>query len=103
MLCPSSNTLSILSPLVVHTVAVVFQQCLAEAVDRPERGAQVVRDGLGEGFQFLVGGFQLAGALGDALLQFCVQLEDLIFGPLALANVALNRHPYIAIVGALQR
>jgi len=35
-----------------------------------------VRDGIGESFQFFVGGFELGGAFADALLEFFIEFSD---------------------------
>ena len=48
----------------------VLLQHLHEAQDMAQRRAQIMRDGITERFQFLVGGLQLRRAFGDALLQF---------------------------------
>ncbi len=45
----------------------------AEAVDRAQRRAQVVRHRVGEGLELLVGRAQLAGALEHALLELLVE------------------------------
>ena len=58
--------------------AVFLEQDLGETVHRPQRGAQIVRYGIGEGFQFAVGGFQLRRAQEYTLLQFRVQPADLL-------------------------
>ena len=64
---------------------------LEEAADVPERGAQVVRDRIGEGLELGVRGLELHGALGDALLELLVQPADdrlaLPLGELALGDV----------------
>ena len=64
-----------------------------QADDKAQRGAQIVGDGIAEGFQFLVGGLQLGRAFGDALFQVGVEPADFVIRALALgdvADVALN-------------
>src|SRR6266852_5733729 len=56
---------------------VLFEQNARETVDRPQRGAQVMRDGVTERIQLLVRGFK-----GDTVLL------DFLFRPLALRDVA---------------
>src|SRR6266567_2309953 len=62
-------------------------QNAGECINVTQGGAQVVGDRIGEGLQFLVGGGQLGGAILDALLQFGVHAEDLLFSPLAFGDV----------------
>ena len=56
---------------------------LAEAVDGPQGGAQVVGDGIGETLQLLVGGLQLSRAHDDAFLQLTLESPEFVIGPLA--------------------
>jgi len=48
-----------LAHIAVGAEGVVLQHDAPEAVDAPQGGAQVMRDGVAEGFQFLVGGGEL--------------------------------------------
>ena len=57
---------------------VFFEQDLRETVDCPQRRAQVVRDGVGEGFEFSVGGFKFFGALTNSLLKFIVERANFL-------------------------
>ena len=50
--------------------------------------AQVVGDGVGEGFEFLVGGGQFGSAHLDAMLEVGIEFEDLIFEAFAFGDVA---------------
>ena len=61
--------------LFVQLRSMLLLEDAGEAVHRPQRRPQVVRDRAGEGFQFLVRGFQLRGSLADPLLQGFVQLQ----------------------------
>ena len=59
----------------------------------PQRRPQVVRDGVAESFELLIGSLQLRRAFDDALLQLGVQVQNLrlCLHPLAdVANVALD-------------
>src|ERR1700730_13500451 len=53
----------------------------------PQWSAQIVSNRIGEGFQFLVGGFELCGALNYALLQFLVEATDFLYRSLPLSYV----------------
>jgi hypothetical protein len=66
---------------------IVFQQNARKAIHGLQRRAQVVRDGAGEGFHLLDGGFQLCGALNDALFKVLVEFADLLLCLLALSDV----------------
>src|SRR5207245_9055874 len=55
---------------VVELLLVVFVQRLAESLDCAQWGSQVVRDGVRECLQFLVGGLELQTAPHDFLLGF---------------------------------
>ena len=59
----------------------------AEAVDGAQRRAQVVRDGVGEGFQLFVRAGQLARAPRHARLQGAVEREHLGLGAQAVGDV----------------
>jgi hypothetical protein len=52
-----------------------------------KRAPQIVRNGIGKGFQFLVGGFEFGGAFLDALLEFFIELADLLLGAAAANGV----------------
>ena len=58
-----ADPVQIVVALLVQLIGITGQQGGAKAVHGAQRGAQVVRDGVGEGFQFLVGGLELGGAL----------------------------------------
>ena len=59
-----------------------------EAADVAERRAQVVRHGVGEGLELLVGRVELGGASPDALLELGVEATDLLLRPHARGDVA---------------
>ncbi len=65
----------VLALLILHLLAPLVEQ-LHEAGDVPERGAQIVRHGIAEGFQFLIGGLDLC----HMPLQLRVQFVDHRFG-----------------------
>ncbi len=58
-----------------------------EAVDRAQRGAQVVGDGVAESLEFAHGGFELRGPLPDPQLELGGQPAQLVLGTLALGYV----------------
>ena len=60
---------------------VVLFEGQAEAVDSAEGSAEVVRDGVAEGFELAIDSLQLGGAERDPLFQRCVERTDL-FGSL---------------------
>ena len=53
----------------VKLVGIIIEQGLAEAVNRPQRRPQVVGGRIREGFQLLIGCFELRGALAQLLNQ----------------------------------
>src|SRR5581483_109966 len=69
---------------------VILLQDAREAINRTERRAQVMRDGIGKRLQLLVGGSELQGPQSDALFEFLVQLSDFFFDPFALSDVAIH-------------
>ena len=71
----------------VEAVGVAFAEDPAEALDRAQRRAQVVRHAVGEGFQFAVGLAELARARGHAGLQRPVERLHRILGAHALGHV----------------
>jgi hypothetical protein len=76
---PRSGALQILFSLIVEPVGVVLKQGLAEAVDGPQRRAQIMRHRVGERLEFLVGGFEL-----------CAPPENIVFGALALLHLVVD-------------
>ena len=81
------DPVEVVAALVVQAVRAVAEQGLAEAVDGPQRRAQVVGDGVGERLQLLHRLRQLRGALADALLELGVQRADLLVRGAALRHV----------------
>src|SRR6266568_4513077 len=67
--------------------AELLVQNASESINVTQGRAQYVGDRIGEGLQFLVGGGQFGGAILDAMLQFGVHVEDLLFCPLAFGDV----------------
>ena len=55
-----------------------FLQHLNETVDMPQRRAQIVRNGIGKGLEFLVRHFQQIGALLERFVQFLDVLSRLL-------------------------
>ncbi len=56
-------------------------------MQRRERTAQVVRNGIRKSFQFLVGSFQLGGAFPDPLFKFFVQPAEFLLQTLPLDGI----------------
>ena len=73
--------------VLVEPVAVILEEDPAEAVQAAQRRAQVVRDGIGEGFQLGHGGLQVGGARLDTPLQRGVEFADLAFAQVALGDI----------------
>ncbi len=72
-----AHAAQVIAPLVVELVRVVLEEGLAEAVDAPQRGAQIVGDRVAERLQLAAG--RLGGLLG---------LRQRPLGALALGDVA---------------
>jgi len=81
--------------LFVEGSAGVFGEEGGEAVDVAERGAEVVGDGVGEGFELLVGDFE-AGVLE---LEVAVELADAGVRAFALGDVADDGEHFGTLVG----
>ena len=73
---PGADALDIVAADLVDCIRVVLFEGEREAIDGAERSAQIVRDGVGEGFQFPVGVFELGGALPDAFFEGDVELVN---------------------------
>ena len=78
--------------LAVEPVAVVLQQREAEAVERAQRRAQVVRHGVAEGLELGVGGLERVRALAHAALEAPVQRLELALGLAARGLLAAGLH-----------
>ena len=73
--------------LFVKLSTVSFEQAVTESIDAPQRGAQIVRNRIGEGCQFLVGSRELGFAGGYPLFQFGVEPEELLFRSLTFGDI----------------
>src|SRR5712671_878374 len=71
----SGNTVQMVKGLLIERRAGILFQELNKTTEMAQRCAQVVRDGVAEGFQFLIGGGELSGAK----VQVRVELDDLGF------------------------
>ncbi len=76
--------------LLGHLLGKVLEQRLAEAVDRAQRRAQVVRHRIAERLELGVGRLQLDGALLDARFQLGVEPQHFFLGAAPLAHLALG-------------
>ena len=85
-LAGATNALEVILTGLIQPIGIVLQHGLAEAIDAPERGAQVVRDRVAERLQLLVRGPQLRGLLAEIL----VEPRDLLLVALALADLRLE-------------
>src|SRR6185369_11376144 len=68
------NLVEVFARLYLKFVAIIFNQCFAEAAHCPERRTQVVRDRVGKGLQFLVGALELR----YGMIQFLIQQFNLV-------------------------
>ena len=74
------------SPLGIERLSTILEQRMAEAVNAAERRAEVVRDGIGNGFELFVGSFQLEGAFVDAAVEVVVRFYQIGMAELDLAQ-----------------
>ena len=77
--------------LALQLAAEILLKRLAEADHGAKRRAQVMRNGVGETVQFLVGGGEYGGAFDHALFQVGVDAVDIRFGAFPLLDVFHNR------------
>ena len=66
----------------------VLLKQLGKACHVPQRRAQVVRYGVGEGLELLVARIELHGALG----KFVIELPNFVLSPFALGEVVVRFH-----------
>jgi hypothetical protein len=81
------DALEVVIGLGIDVVHVILDQDTGEALNGAQRGTQVVRDRIGEGFEFLVGRLELGGAFEDAPFEISVQSADFFLGLLTRRNV----------------
>ena len=77
---------------------------VGEASDGVERAAQIVRDGVGEGFELTVGGAQFGSPLLNALLKLVARFSQSGFALLNLLQhvvEGLGKHRHFNAVGGL--
>ena len=74
----------------IELVVIIFQQCLAEAIDASERCTKIVGHRVRKRFEFPVRGFELGSAVMHALLEFKVELAEIFFSPFPLLNFSLH-------------
>ena len=82
-----ANTVKVLAPLLIKTLAAIFQQCEAPSIDAAKGGTQIVRNGMGEGLQFMVGRFQFRRPRTHPLLQFSIEPVEFLFRLFALGDI----------------
>ena len=75
-----ANAHQVLTPSVIKLVAAILQQGVAPTVNSAQGSAQVMGNGVGKGFELLVGDFQLGSAAMDALFQLGVEQADFFLG-----------------------
>ena len=63
-------------PFGIQAVGMIFQEDPGETVNGPEGGPEVMGDGVGKTFQFLVDRLQLGRAPLDPLFQLFIELAD---------------------------
>ena len=86
------NPLQITRAFGIESRTELFQQNSGEAGDMTQRSAQIMGHAVGERLQFLVGFFQLGGALGDPVLEFRIQGVDFALGVSLLGDIAECDH-----------
>src|ERR1035438_3768786 len=72
---------------------IFFHQYARKAVDGSQRRAEIVRNRIGEGFQFVVGGFQLSGAFLNAFLQLRVDRAHFLLRAFVRPLLSVPLHP----------
>jgi hypothetical protein len=72
-----AHAIDVVAAFIGELVGEVLLQREGEAVDGAQRGAKIVRDGVAEGFELLVGDGELAGAEFDALFEIGIEEGDL--------------------------
>jgi len=77
--------------LVIELVGVVFHQDLAKAVDASQRRPQIVRDGVAEGLQLLVGRVEKF----HGSRQVFIELSRLFLGELSLGDVGRDAADFL--------
>ena len=75
----------------------ILEQHLGEAVDGPNRGAQVVGDGVREGLQLIVRGSKLCGPALDPFLKLLLQLPESILGLLPVCDILDHRDEVVRL------
>src|ERR1041385_8112865 len=76
-----------LSRFMVQAASFIGQKNLDKAFDVPQRRSQVVGNGIAEGFEFFIGGFQFSRAFLDTALEIDIQPANLFFRALAIGDV----------------
>src|SRR5258708_3812609 len=61
-----------------------------KSIDMAQRRTEVMRNRIGEGFQFVVGSCKLCGTVRDATLQVFIQFLNLFLSPFALGQFNLQ-------------
>ena len=89
-LASEANALEVTAALGIELGAEVVEDHLGQPVNGAQGGAEIVGNGVAESLEFLVGGLQLDGALGDALLELGVQMSDFLLGGLAVGDVGAD-------------
>src|SRR5712692_4797149 len=79
-LAGTADTVQVVAAFVVQTIAIVLEQHLTETVHAAQGRTEIVGHRVTEGLQLLVGGFELGGALDDALLELFGELAEAILG-----------------------
>lgn len=86
------DALQVSSCFGVHSGGEVFNQDSGKTADVAERRAQIMRNGIGEGLQFVIGCRQLRCAFFHPLFKFLVELADLALVGFSLRDVAERHH-----------
>lgn len=75
----------------IQPVAVHFLEAAGKAVNCPQRGLQVMGNGIAEAFQVLIHCFQFSRPLGNTLFQVCVQPPDFLLRLFAFFDFCYQR------------
>ena len=82
------DSVAVVLASVIEPGRVILQQRVGKSLQRAQRRAKIVGDGIGKGLQLLVDRLQLRRALNHPLFEVRVQFLDFLFRAFALGDVA---------------
>ena len=89
-------------PSASRLAGMIFQENPGETVNGPEGRPQVMGDGIGKTFQFLVGRLQLGRAPLHPLFQLFIELVDFFLGLFPVRDVMEGKDQKIHLPGVVQ-